>query len=51
MKTGSLNRVLKAVTMFNWPEIQLSKNEFIDGNDYFGLIQSEQEPQTFFNIE
>ena len=38
MRTGSFSRVIRPIDARTKTEIELSKNEIVDYNDYFGLI-------------
>ena len=51
MKTGKLTPVIRVFQTFSVNEIQLSLNELIDRNDYFGLLYSDPDPKPFFNLE
>ena len=51
MKTGTFQRVTRTFRA-NWGyQIELSKNILKDSNNYFGLIHTESESQTFFSLE
>ena len=51
MKTGTLQRVTRTFWMYNEFQIELSKNVLKDRNNYFGLVHTEPESQTFFSLE
>ena len=51
MKTGKLTPVIRVLDAFSNSEIELSLNELIDRNDYFGLLHSDPDPKAFFNLE
>ena len=51
MKTGTFQRVTRTFLANFEYKIELSKNVLKDRNNYFGLIHTEPESQTFFSIE
>ena len=51
MKTGNLSRVIRPIDLKLNPAIELSTNTLYNYDDHFGLIKTEPEPKTFFNIE
>ena len=53
MKEGTLERVTKVFEMLDKDPtgISLSQNKLIDQNDYFGLMHTNPEPQTFFSVD
>ena len=51
MRTGLFSRVIRVIDAKSNPRIELSMNNFIDKNDYIGLILADPEPTTYFNLE
>ena len=51
MKTGTFQRVTRIFYAWYQYRIDLSENILIDRSNYFGLIHTEPEAQTFFSVE
>ena len=51
MKTGALSEVKRDFHEADFSRIELSMNTFLNRDNYLGLIHSEPDPQSFFNIE